>query len=289
MKLQETFQMKQCLLGGGLLLIAISLSACNFFDVVSSPSGDEQLLSAARACLDRGDAACALENYQKLSDTYKDIRLSETAFSTLDKEGITIGTLFEALGKGSSSGGVILTRFSNEIAKLTIGESKRTTILGAYKSAASIVQADLKAFTRFLTSLALTGELLAEYAGANQEVEKTDFITNSTACLTAFTASAAACAASCTAASGLTAGTEITDMDAATLTGSVTLAMVKAAINALATAMQQFNANGKFASGTLSFAQDITSSSNPLFSPSNGSFVQCFSTLLISQNIGSTQ
>jgi hypothetical protein len=60
-----------------------ALSGCNVFSVLDSPSGDAQLISAARACFDQGDFACARDNYSKLSDSSADIRASEEAFLAL--------------------------------------------------------------------------------------------------------------------------------------------------------------------------------------------------------------
>ena len=49
------------------LAIPLVLQGCvNIFDPLDSPSGEAQLLSAARACFDDGDFACAREFYGKL-------------------------------------------------------------------------------------------------------------------------------------------------------------------------------------------------------------------------------
>ena len=65
------------------LSLACLLTACNLYGGLSKPANDEQYLVAARACLDRGDYACAKENYQALSTNYNDVRISETGLTTL--------------------------------------------------------------------------------------------------------------------------------------------------------------------------------------------------------------
>ncbi|MBI3534419.1 MAG: hypothetical protein HY072_02890, partial [Deltaproteobacteria bacterium] len=73
-----------------LLFCSMFLVSCpNVFDPIDNPSGDAQLLSAARACFDKGDLACAKDNYGKITGTTDaEYAAAETAFTILEENGV---------------------------------------------------------------------------------------------------------------------------------------------------------------------------------------------------------
>src|SRR5205809_424094 len=77
-------------------------SCINLFDPIDNPSGEGQLLSAARAAFDKGDMATARELYGKAGG---ETALSETIFLDLDGCGADIGALASALSKASDASG----------------------------------------------------------------------------------------------------------------------------------------------------------------------------------------
>src|SRR4051812_4388213 len=84
-----------CLFGASLIL---SIAGCNLFSPLDKPSGDPQILSAARACLDRADYGCALDFYEKLSAESNDIKLVEEAYAILDQNGAGFGAYAVSFG-----------------------------------------------------------------------------------------------------------------------------------------------------------------------------------------------
>src|SRR3954469_7732827 len=78
----------------------VATGCMNVFDPFDNPTTDTQLISAARACFDRGDIACAKENYEKLSANNADIAASETAFAMLDENGAGMASFIQAFGSG---------------------------------------------------------------------------------------------------------------------------------------------------------------------------------------------
>jgi hypothetical protein len=165
-------------------IIAFSCLAtsCNFYEFFDPPSGNAQLLSAARACFDQGDMRCALRNYQKMSDRHQDLSATESAFVLLDQEGISFSLFYQTFGKGGGAEG--FNRMANRLAP-SAGLEKRLALLDAYESVLMIEQKDLRGLVRFLTSVALLSEILAEAAGENQRLEKTDFVDQPAECLKA--------------------------------------------------------------------------------------------------------
>src|SRR3954462_4044880 len=79
----------------------------NLFSVVDKPQGDAQLISAARACLDRGDIPCALADYQKLSNKNSDIANSESAAAILEKYGVGVVDFAGAVSGGKTPGDLV--------------------------------------------------------------------------------------------------------------------------------------------------------------------------------------
>lgn len=158
-----------------LLLSVCAVSACNLFGGLSKPSNDEQYLIAARACLDQGDYSCALSNYQALSDSKIDERLSESSLTTLAQNGVfsfsdLIGTLGSSRGNGAS-----FTSMANLLAQRGKTTSAvRQAIQETYVQNSGIQRPELKAFSKFVSSLAMLNSILATVAGADGVLTASD-------------------------------------------------------------------------------------------------------------------
>src|SRR5262245_33958624 len=97
-------------------LIFFLFSGCfNLFSFIDSPQGDAQLISAARACFDRGDYPCALQYYQQVSASQADTARSEEALIILAQNGVGMSAFISAYGNSSSSGGQFITRLAGKI------------------------------------------------------------------------------------------------------------------------------------------------------------------------------
>ncbi len=211
------------LAGAGLLAF---LSSCNIFDPLDSPGGDRQLLSAARACFDKGDFACAREYYGKLGGNQDAI--AELAFLSLDEEGMDISAIVRALAiSDGETIGSILTELGEALTyKTTPGEAKRQRLVDSYKTVANITNTSLKGFVRFTTAIAIAAEIVAEESSVASDnvLSKTDLVLNAATCteVAACTGAAAACVStSNTIAGGAEpASTMISDPSTATLAGA---------------------------------------------------------------------
>ncbi len=180
------------------ITIPLFLQGCiNIFDPLDSPSGEAQLLSAARACFDDGDFACAREFYGKLGSN--EDAIAELAFVKLDEQGAGIGSYVLALDAArNASSGMILTVLAEHMAN-GAGATKRAQILSAYQASNSITKTSLKGFVQFMAGLALAAEIIAELDGAQADFtvqKQTDIVANTSACraLSAVTCGNAVCA-----------------------------------------------------------------------------------------------
>lgn len=162
------------------LLTSLALNSCNVFDPFDGPSGDAQILSAARACFDRGDLACAREMYAQLSSSYADTVASETAFAILDENGASMGEFMAYVGRGAT--GSALTTFAQNMATLGANSERRHAIWTAFKKKDSITNPDLKNFVKFTTALALAAEFLAENAGGDGILLQSELMANPASC-----------------------------------------------------------------------------------------------------------
>ncbi|MGK5085010.1 hypothetical protein WDW37_17105 [Bdellovibrionota bacterium FG-1] len=141
------------------LAIVITTASCNVFSPFSSPGGDVQLISAARARLDQGDYAGALDAYQKLSGDSADIAASEEAYTILVQNGAGFGAFATSFGSSPNAKGI------NQLSSLLVsgsGQTKRLAIYSAYQKTAAIQTPQLKSLVRFLTAGALAAEILSE-------------------------------------------------------------------------------------------------------------------------------
>jgi len=273
----------ECLVSNKILIsffCILFFSGCNIFDPFDNPSEDEELLSAARACLDQGDYECARRFYGQLSKDSSDEMHSELAFLTLDEHALGLGGILSAIGAGDVSGGKLFTVLANQIGPSGTA-AKRAVLYGAFRRTEFIRYAPLRGLVRFITSTALLSNILAETRlnGGQALFEKDDIVTSPQACIDGGIGGCAG--GSCGA--KLIAGPDITNVfDAASFSGEVSLKMIRELILQLSTALSsELDSGGKFSSGPLAFAQVL---SNPLYSPSVSP--NCFSFLLITNGLG---
>lgn len=161
------------------------LAQCNLFAPFDSPSGDAQLLSAARACFDRGDMDCAREYYAQVSGNERDAALAEQAFAVLDGQGATMAAFIQAFADSNDTGGIKLTKLANSLTE-NAGPLKRAAIFKAFKTHAQIENQELAGLVQFITSISLAAEILAETAdetGLTNEVEPSDIVQDAAGCL----------------------------------------------------------------------------------------------------------
>ena len=188
------------------------LSSCvNLFDPLDSPSGDAQIMAAARACFDKKDYECARELYGKL--TGNETARAEEAFMILDQEGLGTAALVRAVASAEgSSVGTIITKMVEEAAP-GAGAAKRIRLVEAYRKLAEISNPTVRGFVQFVVALSIASELLAEQSGvqADYVFNKVDFADGGAAC----TVSGGGCAldADCAVATGGLAAGVATDGD----------------------------------------------------------------------------
>jgi len=268
-----------------LLAISIFSISCNIYGFLDNPSGDEQLLSAARACFDDGDLDCARDLYQKLSNNVADVKNSEEAFEILDRNGASMSVFIQSFGSGSGGSG--LTTLSNKLTSQA-SESTRINIYTAYKKIENISNTSLKGLVRFVTAITLTAELLAEDA-VNGIFDANDLASDATTCKAQTTVGCLA-SASCDIASAshqLAHGASVdlgeNTSDFVDLSGTPTLSMLHAAIQEVDYALNtEIGAGGKFSSGTGSFSSDIISTT----APTTAALARCYRRILLSLGVG---
>ena len=272
-----------------LIILVTVLTGCNFFAGLDSPSGDEQLLSKARACFDQGDFDCARENYQAVSTNYQDIKNSETAFLILDEQGINLGTFLAAFASGDGGSGL------NELVNALVdgaGEEKRLAIFSALEMAGDIEQIELRGLVRFVSAMSLTAEILAEDAGVASDSTKftgNDFVEDAEECeslsqeqclLDQFNGSGDCFApADATIETGTVIDSD--DFSEEDFEGNPTLFQFDFAINQVNTALtSEVGAGGTFETGAGDFAEEITSEDIIENAPS------CYRKLLLELGVG---
>lgn len=259
--------------------LALSLSGCNVFSSLDSPDGDAQLLSAARACFDKGDVACALDHYSKLSSgSSSEVAAAERAFAVLDQNGVGMGKFITTMASGDLSAG--LTSLAGDLSP-NAGQTLRQSLYTAYREVDNIsTQSELRGLVRFITAYALSAAILAEEAGGDGTLSATDVASNPNTC-----------SPNCTKTSPvIIAGTSVdltsNPTPAGAMTGaSPTWGMFKGAYLAIVHAMAtELVAAGDFKTGT----QDIAAAFNSLDPSVIGAQAseKLFRTLLLSQGVG---
>lgn len=212
--------------------VSLALTGCvNLYSPIDSPSGSRQLLSAARAAFDKGDAAKAREFYEKIGSD--ETAQSEIVFLNLDACGADIDAFGTALSKGADSvnnPGIMLTIMAE---KMNAQHSTAcfASLLSAYKTATTLKDKNLRGFTSFLSALAIAGEVLANNSGigVNGEFEKADYLAlPSTSC------TIVSCGA-CLKADGITTGATVNLATANAITAN--WGTVQGAVTAISTAL----------------------------------------------------
>jgi hypothetical protein len=251
--------LRLAVLGG---LLALGTSACNLFDPFDSPSGDAQLLSAARACFDQGDIACANEYYGQLSTTtLRDTALSEQAFAILDGQGVSMA-VFMKVGLGGGMGPSAISALANELAKGAPGATMREQIFQAFLKANSISDPTVRGFAKFLTATSFLAELFAEAAvnaGGARTFDSTDFVSVPGTCKAISSPGSAALDANCAPvffSDSSAAPVDLTGLANAP-SGTPTVGLLLGAVDQVEQGLSAVGAGGGFASGALGFAQEL--------------------------------
>ena len=260
----------------------LTLSACSAYSFMDSPSSDAQNLAAARACFDRGDFECAQEKYSALSEDTSDSKLADLAFLSLEQEGITLSVLLGSLlTTTGGSAGELITAVANSLTNVA-DETTRTSLATAYKDAGGISDSasELRGLVRFMTSLALTAEILAETAGNDGEFTIDDLVSDSSTCSQA-TLSTCTLVSACDAPTGgLTHGT-VLDFDSDDADGDLTLGMFHGAVLEMIDSLGDLSSSSSLEDSTTSFANSLTSEWT-----GNETLARCYRWILISQEIG---
>jgi hypothetical protein len=165
------------------LVTVAMLSACNLYGSLDKPSGDAQILSYARGCLDQGDYVCATNYYQQLSANDNDQKVSELIFTVLAQNQIfSIADLVNALGSGTGNAQSYLVISQLMAARGITGANSRVIIQQAYASAATITNIQLKAFMQFIAAVAMFSEVGANAVGSGGLIHGSDLVTNPSTC-----------------------------------------------------------------------------------------------------------
>lgn len=226
--------------------------ACNVFAPFDSPTGDAQLISAARACLDDGDFRCAADYYGRLSGSSGDVAASETAFALLDRAGADFGSFSKAfVSDNRSSAGKVLTALAETLSlNVTPGASVRQAVLAAYKYALEIKAPELRGEVRFIAAIWLAAATLAEDAGAPGLLKATDIAANPATCNQQPLSSCnGSTACSNPGSKKLVTGPKITDLDTATSAqfgGPPSFYMIRAAMHKVSLGVNEMGTGDVF-------------------------------------------
>ncbi len=248
------------------LIAMISLSGCpNLYKVVDKPSGDAQILSAARAAFDRGDIQEARDLYAKLGSN--ETAIAETVYTNIDDCGGGIEAVGAALGAATTgSAGVILTVMGEKM-NARRGTACFATLLAAYRTTQTLTDVTLKNFSGFLAALAIAGEVLANNSGITNtgSLAKTDIVSNGTTCVSG------SCGACAVTSKGITytAAANINTGGDATITA--TSGTLHAAMLAANTALTNLGISAGPSSSLIAALKDL----NPAVADSNALGYSC--------------
>lgn len=163
--------------------LALAWSSCNIFGFMDSPSGDAQLLSAARACFNDGDLTCAREYYAQVSGDNASIRESELAFIKLEENGAGMEAFAYAFGGGF--GGAGINRLVTKVwtANATDLSTRRTNIAAVYDAAnaTNIPDTQMRALVQFAASTAVLGIVFAQQS-TNGILSKSELVAGPSGC-----------------------------------------------------------------------------------------------------------
>lgn len=265
------------------LLMTIGLATgCNLYEGLSTPAGDAQVLSKARACFDQGDYTCASQYYAQLSSADSDIAYSEEAFLILAQAGASSGVFINAvlgtsgsIGSSGNAAGAFLTRLAISMTNNSPGVTTRSSLYQAYAKYQSISNSSLAGLVRFITSATLLAEVFAEAAQTKGQLNKSDLVETPSTCTTitftnlASVSNASACAAPSGSAlkddvlKGQVSNSLSTPMSETAMTQQQPdLYLVLALVNEIDYGIQQLTASGpssSLGSSSTSFSQIINS------------------------------
>lgn len=237
-----------------LALLGLAISSCNIFDPIDSPSGDAQILSAARAAFDKGDYEKARELYAKLSSKDDKIR-SEEAFRKLTAAGVDASFFVSAFGGGGGAAG--LNQMASQLSH-TAGEALRLAIYDAVLDVTEISDPNLRGLVRLISTTALAAELMAETAGDTGEPHVLE---------PADVAGASCNTATCAGCTGGLGGGATQNLSGSTdgdfsgfdFSGTADLGMFNGAVLGIQEALSanELGAGGSFSSGTGGFASQV--------------------------------
>ncbi len=281
-----------------LFLVAFSLGlmSCNAFNFMDKPSGDVQLLSAARACFDHGDFTCANNYYSQLSTNSADTQNSEEAFEILAQNGASMSTFLQAAVGQATDGGQFITKLASNLATGSQGYALRLAMFSAYQKVASIQDSSTRGLVRFIAASAFLAEILAETSNSTTPgiLNKTDFATNPTGCKNAADSDIVTISEDCVAPTWnqFVSGATI-DLNSATTaqiqnTGSnnqPTYQMILTAASQINTAITEMGATGKLGSSSKSFATQLAAGNTLLTSDTTPSKT-LFRHLLLTLDLG---
>ncbi len=245
------------------LLVLFTLSACNLYGGLDSPSGDAQRLDAARACLDDNDYPCALDHYRALSDSFADIRINEISLTQLAQAQVfSFADLISSLGTSLGNGRTFSSMAELIASRNVATAANRVLIQQTYANNSAIAQGNagskLRAFSRFISALAMYNTVLASAVGADGILTASDIVQDPTLC--AADSNPATIPVSCAEPSGTTMpdsspGGSPSDLDTATnWNNGASLEMLWAALSAADAEAAIFTGSQK---GILSSINDL--------------------------------
>lgn len=237
------------------------IASCNMFEFMDSPSGDAQLTSAARACLDEGKFECAREYYNQLSNSAADVKFSELGLTRLaEAQVFSISDLITTLGSGRG-GGNTFTLLANMLATRNKDDAAtRVLIQEIYASADSIGSSSLRGYIKFVSAMTMFNSILAYAANGDGEVIGNDLVQNADACLNAGLGGCMGTTACDQSSSGLlnNSGSDPTDLATATnWDAEPTLVHLEKASAAADAAMQEMTGSSSGFSGLLGAMNEL--------------------------------
>lgn len=188
-----------------------------------------------------------------------DIRAAEAAFTVLDQVGVDMGAFIKSFVAGSADGTGFTILANEMISSQTPGQSLRKNIYeNAYLKSLEISNKPLKGLVRFISSVALLSEILAETAGSDARFDQDDVASAGNDCRD-IGSNGAACLTAPECGDGIPDTGATVDIDTTEPTGAVTLQMINAVIEKVFTAMgdDELGAGGSFGS-TKSMADAVT-------------------------------
>jgi len=258
--------------------------SCNVYDFIDNPTNDAQHFSAARACFDRGDLACALEHYGNVVSG-GDIKVAEEAFVVLEREGMTMGVLMTAIGSGDS-GGKMVTRLSNLLAESgNYPERNKEIFNNAFLKVNNVQSTSIKGLIRLISSLAMLAYLLTDVNGDDNELTQEEIASTPSGCKDL---SDTDCAVSGACNAGVKDSTASHDLEGSNTQDGVNAVIgegnvnrIKAVIAEIAQGIGELGASGKFGGKISEFSAALD-----VLSPTTQAVGNCFRKELLRLDLG---